>query len=156
LGTSRTANSSDEGLSPKLLNDNLVLPNLDLLNGYSTSFNDLRVASSPVLRSSVRNLIVNYNAFQKVSRARFDEGRANTSSKHFAYLGQKQAFITDSKVPYLSLLKKNTDSFYNTTLYNTKPLFTLNDTDALFTLPNTPFYDFPFLLSQTSDVSRYA
>jgi hypothetical protein len=100
--------------------------------------------------------VVNYNAFQKVSRARFDEGRANTSAKHFAYLGQKQAFITDSKVPYLSLLKKNTDSFYNTTLYNTKPLFTLNDTDALFTLPNTPFYDFPFLLSQTSDVIRYA
>lgn len=156
LGTSRTANSSDEGLSPKLLNDNLVLSNLDLLNGYNTSFNDLRVASSPVLRSSVRNLVVNYNAFQKVSRARFDEGRANTSAKQFAYLGQKQAFITDSKVPYLSLLKKNTDSFYNTTLYNTKPLFTLNDTDALFTLPNTPFYDFPFLLSQTSDVIRYA
>lgn len=132
------------------------LSSLNVVNEYTTLFNNVRVSSSPVLRSSVRNLVVNYNAFQKVSRARFDEGRANTNSQHFAHLGQKQAFLTDSKVPYLSLLKKNQDSFYNTTLYNSKPLFTLNDSNSLFTLPNTPFYDFPFLLSQTSDVIRYS
>lgn len=137
--------------------DNLsILSNMNLLNDYNTSFNELRFSSNPVLRSSVRNLIVNSNAFQKVARARFDEGRANTTTKQLSFVGQKQPFITDSKVPYLSLLKKNQDSFYNTTLYSTKPLFTVNDTNSLFTLPSTPFYDFPFLLSQTSDVIRYS
>ena len=135
---------------------NFDLHDTNLFFDYSSLFNDSRFSNLPVLRSSVRNLIVNTNAFQKVSRARFDENRAHTSSLHFSHLGQRQPFLTDSKVPYLSLLRKNTNSFYNTSLYSFSPLFSLNQYDFLINIANVGIYDFPFLLSQTSDVSRYS
>lgn len=123
---------------------------------YTPYFNPVRFSNVPVLRSSVRNSIVNYNAFQKVSRARFDESRANINSTHFAHLGQKQPFLTDSKIPYLSLLRKNNEFFYSSPLYTKNLLFSFNNFGSLLGLLNTPLYDFPFLLSHTSDVIRYS
>jgi hypothetical protein len=123
---------------------------------YNSNFNPVRFSNVPVLRSSTRNSIVNYNAFQKVSRARFDESRANINSTHFAHLGQKQPFLTDSKVPYLSLLRKNNEFFYKSPLYTKNLMFSIDNFGSLLGLLNAPLYDFPFLLSQTSDVIRYS
>jgi hypothetical protein len=136
--------------------DSTLLSDMVLGSTYTSDFNPVRFSNVPVLRSSVRSSIVNYNAFQKVSRARFDESRANINSTHFAHLGQKQPFLTDSKVPYLSLLRKNNEFFYTSPLYTKNLLFSFNSFGSLLSLLNTPLYDFPFLLSQTSDVIRYS
>ena len=86
-------------------------------SGGFSSGSDIRLSNPATLRSSVRNSIVNYNAFQKVFKPRLDEGRAHIQSSNYADLGLKQPFLSDSKVPYTSLLAKNTDSFYETPLY---------------------------------------
>lgn len=78
---------------------------------------DTRLSNPVTLRSSVRNSIVNYNAFQKVFKPRLDEGRAHAHSSHFADLSVSQPFLFDRKVPYLGLLAKNTSSFFETPLY---------------------------------------
>lgn len=116
---------------------------------------DTRLSNTANLRSTVRNSIVNYNAFQKVFRSRLDENRAHSQSSSFADLAQKQPFISDSNVPYLQLLGKNRDSFFETPLYYQTPHKNFNAASALIDSLNTPMYDFPFLLSRTSDSARF-
>lgn len=116
---------------------------------------DLRLSNLATLRPSIRNSIVNYNAFQKVFRPRLDEGRAHAQSSSFADLGLRQPFLSDRKVPYLQLLGKNRDSFYETPLYFTKSQINFNTSSTLMDSLNTPMYDFPFLLSRTSDLVRF-
>jgi hypothetical protein len=113
------------------------------------------LSNPATLRSSVRNSIINYNAFQKVFKPRLDEGRAHVQSSSFADLGLKQPFISDSKVPYLQLLGKNRDSFFETPLYFTTAHKSLNTASSLMDALNTPMYDFPFLLAKTSDTMRF-
>lgn len=121
----------------------------------STFGSDTRLSNLANLRPTVRNSIVNYNAFQKVFKPRLDEGRAHVQSVSFADLSQKQPFISDSKVPYLQLLGKNRDSFFETPLYYQLPHKSFNPTYALIDSLNTPMYDFPFLLARTSDTARF-
>jgi hypothetical protein len=116
---------------------------------------DLRLSNPVTLRSSVRNSIVNYNAFQKVFKSRLDEGRAHVQSSTFADLGLKQPFISDSKVPYLQLLGKNRDSFFETPLHYASTHRNFNAAPALLDSLNTPMYDFPFLLAKTSDTIKF-
>ena len=116
---------------------------------------DTLLSNPAVLRSSARNSIVNFNAFQKVFRPRFDEGRANVTSISFADLGLKQPFLSDTKVPYLQMLGKNRDSFYTAPSYNLSSLKNLNVYSSLAELLNSPTYDFPFLLGRTSDEVRF-
>ena len=85
--------------------------------------NDIRLSNPATLRPSVRNSIVNYNAFQKVFKARLDENRAHVQADSFSDLSNRQPFLSDSKVPYLQLLGKNRNSFFST------PLFTSTHTD---------------------------
>ena len=88
-------------------------------------------------------------------RPRLDEGRAHAQSSSFADLGLRQPFLSDKKVPYLQLLGKNRDSFYETPLYFTKHQTNFNTSASLMDSLNTPMYDFPFLLSRTSDLIRF-
>jgi hypothetical protein len=116
---------------------------------------DTRLSNAANMRPTVRNSIVNYNAFQKVFRSRLDESRAHSHSSSFADLAQKQPFISDSKVPYLQLLGKNRDSFFETPLYYQLPHKNFNTASSLIDSLNTPMYDFPFLLARTSDSARF-
>lgn len=124
-------------------------------NDATSLGSELRLSNPVTLRPSVRNSIVNYNAFQKVFKPRLDEGRAHVQSSSYTDLRLPQPFINDTKVPYTQLLGKNRDSFYTTPLYkvSTKDHFNVGSslTDAL----NTPMYDFPFLLARTSDTMRF-
>jgi len=129
--------------------------NLSYDSDGSTFGSDTRLSNLANLRPTVRNSIVNYNAFQKVFKPRLDEGRAHVQSTSFADLGQKQPFISDDKVPYLQLLGKNRDSFFETPLYYQLPHKVINPTAALADSLNTPMYDFPFLLARTSDTTRF-
>jgi hypothetical protein len=87
---------------------------------YKTLTNQWRLTNLTTLRPSLRNTIVNYNAFQKVFRTRFDESKANVTTLNFSTLGEKQPFLSDGKTPYLKFLRKNTESFYRTPFYSTK------------------------------------
>jgi hypothetical protein len=106
------------------------------------------------LRPSLRNTIVNYNAFQKVFRARFDESKSNVTTLNFSTLAEKQPFLSDGRTPYLKFLRKNTESFYRTPFYSTKLFYNFNTSSTLANSLLTPIYDFPFLLAKTSDVIR--
>lgn len=103
----------------------------------------------------MRNSIVNYNAFQKVFKPRLDEGRAHAQSSSFADLGLRQPFLSDRKIPYLQLLGKNRDSFFETPLYHLSSHKNFNTASSLIDSLNTPMYDFPFLLARTSDTMRF-
>lgn len=129
--------------------------NTDLTFGGAAQGNDLRLSNPATLRSSARNSIVNYNAFQKVFKPRLDESRAHVQGSSFADMSLKQPFLSDSKVPYTQLLGKNRDSFYETPLYFKATLANFNSTASLMEAINTPMYDFPFLLAKTSDTTRF-
>ena len=116
---------------------------------------DVRLSNPATLRSSVRNSIVNSNAFQKVFKARLDEGRANVQADSFADLGLRQPFLSDKKVPYLQLLGKNRNSFFETPLFVTTAFDSYNSASPLTSSLNTPAYSFPFLLARTSDTARF-
>ena len=116
---------------------------------------DVRLSNPATLRSSVRNSIVNSNAFQKVFKARLDEGRANVQADSFSDLGLRQPFLSDKKIPYLQLLGKNRNSFFETPLFLTTAFDSYNTASPLITSLNTPAYSFPFLLARTSDTARF-
>ena len=117
---------------------------------------DIRLSNPASLRSSVRNSIVNSNAFQKVFKARLDEGRAHVQADSFADLALRQPFLSDVKVPYLQILGKNRNSFFETPLFTTSQFELYNILTPLHQSLNAPIYTFPFLLSRTSDTSRFA
>jgi len=117
--------------------------------------NDLRLSNVATLRSSIRNSVVTYNAFQKVFRPRLDEGRALTHGTLFADLKLKQPLISDYKIPYTSLLGKNRESFFETPLHTLNLHKNFNDSSTLLESLNTQMFDFPFLLAATSDIIRF-
>lgn len=116
---------------------------------------DLRLSNTATLRPSIRNSVVNYNAFQKVFKPRLDEGRAHTQSSNFADTRLRQPFLMDLKVPYLQLLGKNRDNFFETPLHKNLVHKNLNLSSSFMNSVNSPMYDFPFLLARTSDVARF-
>ena len=123
---------------------------------YSPLLGFDRLSNTPVSQSTAKNLVVNQAAFQKVFRARFDEGRANITSLQFANVGPKQQFLTDFGTSYTKMLKKNQESFYNSPFYKKITYYGGGDLGRLTLSTNTPIFDFPFLLSQTSDLIRHS
>ena len=148
--------SDSNSLPENVLNgsDNLA-SNLTWEADGSTLGSDLRLSNPATLRSSARNSIVNFNAFQKVFKARLDEGRAHVHAASYADLSLKQPFLSDTKVPYLQLLGKDRTSYFETPLYSTSTHKSYNSASALTDASNTPMYDFPFLLAKTSDTARF-
>ena len=123
---------------------------------YQPTLTFERFSNTPVLQSSTKNLIVNQSAFQKVFRARFDEGRANISSLNFSNVESKQQFITDFGTSYTKLLKKNQEFFFNNPLLSKLLHHDGGNLTTLNASLNSSPYAFPFLLSQTSDLIRYS
>lgn len=112
--------------------------------------------SNPVyLRSSVRNSVVNSNAFQKVFKPRLDESRALVNSSSFAELSVNQPFLSDKLIPYFQLLGKNRTNFFATPFYFSRKNTVFNVLHPLLVNTTSSFYDFPFLLSKTSDTMRF-
>jgi heme/copper-type cytochrome/quinol oxidase subunit 2 len=123
-------------------------------NDLDTS-NNLRLSNPFKLRSTVKNAIVTYNAIQKVFKSRFDEGRSNARLEYFSNSYVKHPYITDSRVSYESLLGKNKESFFKTSLYNQTQKLNYSTLSSIFFSNNIYFMDLPFLVSMKSDPSRY-
>ena len=96
---------------------------MGLENGSGGSLGqNVRLSNPVTLRSSVRNSIVNSNAFQKVFKARLDENRAHVQADSYSDLATRQPFLSDLKIPYLQLLGKNRNSFFSTPLYTSSSI----------------------------------
>ena len=121
----------------------------------SSLYNTVSTNSSLNIRPSVKDSIVNYNAFQKVFRSRMDEGRAHINASHFSNISLEQPFINDKGVPYTNLLGKNRSSFYQTPFYTSYLKDSLSPLYAVYTQNNTQMFDFPFLAALQSDLIRY-
>ena len=121
----------------------------------SSNGTNFRISNPVYLRSSVRNSVVNSNAFQKVFKPRLDESRALVNSSSFANLAVNQPFLSDKSIPYFQLLGKNRTNFFSTPLYFSRANTILNTLHPLLANTTSSFYDFPFLLSKTSDTMRF-
>jgi hypothetical protein len=115
----------------------------------------VRLSSPLTLRSTTRNSIVNFNALQKVFRARFEEGRANATLAQFSELSTTQPFLNTERVEYEKLLGKTKKTFFNINFFHNNTLNVFNTTYATFLSLNFHFFDFPFLLAAKSDMARY-
>lgn len=107
------------------------------------------------LRPSVRDSIVNFNAFQKVFRSRLDEGRAHANAAHFSNVAQAQPFLNDFGVPYTDLLGKNRTSYFSSPLYLASPVRGANTLQSAYSLTTTQAFEFPFMDALRSDLLRY-
>jgi hypothetical protein len=107
------------------------------------------------LRAPAKSAIVNYNALQKVFRARFDEGRSNAKLTDLGSLYTKQPFISSSRIAYENLLGKTKENFIKINMYKNNYQLLLNNFYELNSSLNFYFYDFPFLIAMKSDASRY-
>ena len=150
--TLHSLNSSHHLLNlfhPTTTNDN-VSATTNSCNGLN-----FRLSNPIYLRSSVRNSVVNANAFQKVFKPRLDESRALVNSSSFSDLSVRQPFLSDKSIPYFQLLGKNRSNFFATPLFVSRKQTMLNVLQPLSFSTQTSFYDFPFLLSKTSDTMRF-
>jgi hypothetical protein len=114
-----------------------------------------RLSNPVTLRVTTRNSIVNFNALQKVFRARFEDGRSNASLTQFAEMSSTQPFLNTDRVSYEKLLGKTKNSFFNVNFFNNETLNIFNTFYSTLSTLNYQFFEFPFLLSTKSDMSRY-
>jgi len=129
---------------------------MELNTGSGASLGqEIRVSNPVTIRSSVRNSIVNSNAFQKVFKARLDENRAHVQADSYSDLATRQPFLSDVKIPYLQLLGKNRNYFFTTPLFTSTSIDLWNSLTPLYLALNSPTFSFPFLVSRTSDTSRF-
>jgi hypothetical protein len=129
---------------------------LDLLTYlHDLDSKEFRLTNPLAVRSTARNSIVTYNALQKVFRARFEDGRAHASLNQFSALSTEQPFLNTDRTPYESLLGKTKNTFYRINFYNNDVVDLFNTLYASSSSTNYQFFDFPFLLSAKSDMSRY-
>jgi hypothetical protein len=138
---------SQKSISPLLMDTEKA--NTSLASSTVRSSNPLK------LRSTAKNSIVTYNAIQKVFRSRFDEMRSHARLSDFANSTVKHPFLTDAKVSYESILGKNRESFFTPNFYTNYSTKSYSLVSALSQTTNTFYADIPFLLSLTSDPSRY-
>jgi hypothetical protein len=100
-------------------------------------------------------LLVTYQAYQKVFKLRYDEGRAHIRLGDFADSSSAQPYTTEQRVKYEKMLGKTKLKFYTTTFKNLTTLPSLNFNFNLSTSLNTYFFEFPFLEGVTSDPTRH-
>lgn len=112
--------------------------------------------SNPItLRRSAKSSMVTYQAYQKVFKLRYDEGRAHVRLTDFAASASAQPYTTEQRVKYDRMLGKTKVRHFNT-IYNTnRTLPVFNDLAGLSNSLNYYFYEFPFLEGVTNDPTRH-
>jgi len=118
--------------------------------------NKVDLLTNPLkLRSTARNLLVTYNAVQKVFKSRFDDGRTNTNFQDFSNSFLDHSFITGKKSSFETMLTKNKEFFFSPTFFFKKMNKDFSIFLEVFNSNNFLFSNVPFLLSLKSDASRY-
>lgn len=142
---------------PNFADDNTILN--DKLIWHENLFDNFslypRVDGHFVLRSSIKNALVTYNAMQKVFKSRFDELRSHAKLTDYSNSFTNQLYISSPKTKYESLLGKNKISYYNINFYKLMKPSNFNLSGLTENYLNFYFFDFPFLMALKSDASRY-
>ena len=120
-----------------------------------TQSNWSRFSSPIALRRSAKSAMVTYQAFQKVFKMRYEEGRAHVRLTDFADSAITQPYTTEQKIKYEKMLGKTRMQHYNTTFNVNKLLPVFNDVAGLTNSLNYYFFDFPFLDGVTNDPTRH-
>jgi hypothetical protein len=99
--------------------------------------------------------MVTFQAYQKIFKLRYEEGRAHVRLTDFADSTSTQPFTTEQQVKYGKMLGKNKLRHFNTTLNTNKLLPIFNNLAGLSNSLNYYFFDFPFLDGLTNDPTRH-
>jgi hypothetical protein len=126
--------------------------------GYEVDPNQInhsRLSNPLVLRRSAKSSVVTYQAYQKVFKLRYEEGRAHVRLGDFADSATTQPYTPEQRIKYEKMLGKTKIKFFNTTLSVNHNLPIFNLSSSLFNSLNTYFYEFPFLEGVTNDPTRH-
>jgi len=99
--------------------------------------------------------MVTFQAYQKVFKLRYEEGRAHVRLTDFADSSSTQPYTTEQRIKYEKMLGKNKLRHFNTTLNSNKLLPIFNNFAGLSNALNYYFFDFPFLDGLTNDPTRH-
>jgi hypothetical protein len=96
-----------------------------------------------------------FQAYQKVFKLRYEEGRAHVRLTDFADSASTQPFTTEQQVKYSQMLGKTKLRHFNTNYNVNKLLPVFNNLAGLTNSLNYYFFDFPFLDGVTNDATRH-
>jgi hypothetical protein len=99
--------------------------------------------------------MVTYQAYQKVFKLRYDEGRAHVRLTDFAASASTQPYTTEQRIKYDRMLGKTKIKHFNTTYNVNKVLPIFNTVAGLSNSLNYYFFEFPFLEGVTNDPTRH-
>ena len=122
---------------------------------YEDVDTDLRTSTAYTLRSSAKSEINTYNAYQKVLRSRFDEGRSNTRFDDLSQSTVRYPIISEERPAFEGLLSKNTDTFFAPISYKLRLNENYSPLSPVFNGLNTYLSDLPFLLASKSDSAKH-
>jgi hypothetical protein len=131
-----------------------IISNKNLENNSEQNYKT-RFSNPIVLRRSTRSSMVTYQAFQKVFKLRYEEGRAHVRLTDFANSAISQPYTTEQKIKYDKTLGKTKIKFFNTQFNNNKIIPIFNNFSSLSNSLNFFFFDFPFLDGVTNDPMRH-
>lgn len=114
-----------------------------------------RFSNPLALRRSAKGSIVTYQAFQKVFKLRYDEGRAHVRLTDFANSRSTQPYTTEQRIKYERMIGKTKIKHYNTNYNVSRLLPVFNPLAGLNNSLNYYFYEFPFLDGVTNDPTRH-
>jgi heme/copper-type cytochrome/quinol oxidase subunit 2 len=127
----------------------------ELVDNTSLRDTQSRFSNPITLRRSAKSSIVTHQAYQKVFKLRYEEGRAHVRLTDFANSSISQPFTTEQKVRYERMLGKSRLSHFNTNYNINSTLKVFNPFASLSNSLNFYFYEFPFLDGVTNDPSRH-
>jgi hypothetical protein len=96
-----------------------------------------------------------FQAYQKVFKLRYEEGRAHVRLTDFADSASTQPFTTEQQVKYNQMLGKTKLRYFNTNYNVNRLLPVFNNLAGLTNSLNYYFFDFPFLDGVTNDPTRH-
>merc|ERR1711871_195657 len=110
-------------------NSEKVLTNTTSIKSLGETYTDNAISrdtqsrfSNPItLRRSAKSSIVTFQAYQKVFKLRYEEGRSHVRLTDFADSSSTQPFTTEQRVKYEKMLGKNRNRHFITT-YNVNRL----------------------------------
>jgi hypothetical protein len=112
--------------------------------------------SNPIaLRRTAKSSIVTHQAFQKVFKLRYEEGRAHVRLTDFANSSISQPYTTEQRIKYEKSLGKTKIRYFNTNYNTTNSLKIFNSAAGLSNSLNFYFFEFPFLDGVTNDPTRH-
>lgn len=106
-------------------------------------------------RNSAKSLMVSSNAIVKIFKNRYDDFRSLARLRDFSNMESKQFFISNDRIGYETLLKKNNFSFVALDFFKSKRDQIATHEFGDLTAQNTAIFDFPFLLALRSEAARY-